>query len=69
MPHIEHQMSTATDIAITPMPMSTQHNSFVTSRGCRGRANKSIGLKFWWLSHQNVGSSPGHDTCVHEQDT
>ena len=36
---------------------------------CRVRVNKSIRLKFWWLSHRDVGSNPGHDTCVFEQDT
>ena len=37
--------------------------------GCLGRVDKSIRLKFWWLKHWDVGSNPGRDTCVLEQET
>ena len=42
-----------------------------TLRGCCGCADtcKNIKLKFWWLSHRDVGSNPGCDTCVLGQDT
>ena len=31
---------------------------------CQGRVVKFIKFKFWWLSHQSVGSYPCLDTCV-----
>ncbi len=39
-----------------------------TFKGCRGRVVKSLVFKFWWLRYRSVGSNPGHDTCVLEQD-
>ena len=35
---------------------------------CCGRVVKSIEFKFLF-SHRSVGSNPGRDTCILEQDT
>ena len=53
------------------MLMTTQLflRSFVVGHNlqCHGRVVRSIKFKFWWSSHQRVGSYPGCDTCVLEQ--
>ena len=42
---------------------------FLNYVSCHGQVVKSIEFKFWWLSHRSVGSNPGSDTCVLEQDS